>query len=200
MIALFPSKHYDVKVYPAVENYLISAEWSDQVPNGYGKLKLEQTGQKHIINGKSFTARKLTRNKWFETQDQIGYWDDFSKHIIAWQRITQQNTFCLTENGMLVLDSLAFLSNIEEDKYWLCAFLNSNLIFKWMRWNVHEYGESGFRLANQYVEVMPIPKPNNYKSEIEELLRNSDYKKLDSLIYRIYRLTNEEIAYIEDKI
>ena len=182
---------------------------SSQFPSIYAHLKqfeekLRNRGQCRYTSSGSPKPdyEYVGQHHWLELDNnpRKEYMDDFSKHIIAWQRITQQNTFCLTENGMLVLDSLAFLSNIEEDKYWLCAFLNSNLIFKWMRWNVHEYGESGFRLANQYVEVMPIPKPNNYKSEIEELLRNSDYKKLDSLIYRIYRLTNEEIAYIEDKI
>jgi site-specific DNA-methyltransferase (adenine-specific) len=80
------------------------------------------------------------------------------------QGITPENQFCLTDEGMVILDSMAFLSNIERHKYWLLAFLNSNLIYYRVKWNVHEYGNSGFRLSNQYVENIPIPKP---RTEIE---------------------------------
>ena len=75
IIALFPSQKYDIEDYPSVKEYLLSAEWSDEVPRGHGKEKLEQTGTEHIIDGIKFKARKSTGNKWFETQDQIGYWD-----------------------------------------------------------------------------------------------------------------------------
>ena len=59
LIATFPSRHYDIKEYPAVENYLLSI----------GKERLEQTGKEHIVNGQKIKARKKTNNKWFETQD-----------------------------------------------------------------------------------------------------------------------------------
>ena len=41
---------------------------------GYDKLK--QTGD--------IGSRKKTNNKWFETQDSIGYWEDFSKQKIVY--------------------------------------------------------------------------------------------------------------------
>ena len=74
VIALFPSRHYSIDDYPSVRDYLLSAEWSDKIPNGHGLEKLEQTGEHHTIDGVTFTARKKTSNKWYETQDQIGYW------------------------------------------------------------------------------------------------------------------------------
>ncbi|MDR1246975.1 MAG: Eco57I restriction-modification methylase domain-containing protein [Clostridiales Family XIII bacterium] len=74
LIALFPSQNYDIGNYSAVKEYLLSAEWSDNVPYGHGMERLEQTGKKYTIDGISFTARKKTGNKWFETQDQISYW------------------------------------------------------------------------------------------------------------------------------
>ncbi|MDR1422519.1 MAG: hypothetical protein LBI64_06625, partial [Coriobacteriales bacterium] len=75
IIATFPSRHYNIEEYPAIKTWLLSAEWSDEVPGGYGQLKLEQTGASHEIDGIKFKSRKKTGNKWFETQDQIGYWD-----------------------------------------------------------------------------------------------------------------------------
>ncbi len=69
LIATFPSRHYDIEQYPAVKDYLLS----------FGKERLEQTGKVYIVNGEKIKSRKKTNNKWFETQDSISYWDDFSK-------------------------------------------------------------------------------------------------------------------------
>ena len=48
---------------------------------GYDKLK--QTGD--------IGSRKKTNNKWFETQDSIGYWEDFSKQKIVYIEIMTDN-------------------------------------------------------------------------------------------------------------
>ncbi|WP_157970224.1 type IIG restriction enzyme/methyltransferase, partial [Albibacterium indicum] len=61
LIATFPSLKIDIECYPAVKQHLIDF--------GYDRLK--QTGDKG--------ARKKTNNRWFETQDSINYWEDFSK-------------------------------------------------------------------------------------------------------------------------
>jgi hypothetical protein len=37
------------------------------------------------------------------------------------------------------------------------AILNSKLIYKYVEMIVHQYGFTGFRLSNQYVEIMPLP-------------------------------------------
>lgn len=60
LIATFPSRHYDIELYPAVKSHLLS----------FGIERLEQTGKESIVK-----ARKKTNNKWFETQDSISYWD-----------------------------------------------------------------------------------------------------------------------------
>jgi hypothetical protein len=183
IIATFPSKKYNIDDYPAVRDYLLQ----------YGKKRLKQSGKPG--------ARKRTTHKWFETQDPIGYWDDFSKQVIAWQRITSKNQFCLTDEDMVVLDSMAFLSNIEKYKYWLLAFLNSNLIFYWIKWNVHEYGDNGFRLSNQYVEKIPIPEfDKRIENRLRILINEESYKEIDEIIYSIYRLDNEEIRHIKSNI
>ena len=65
LIATFPSRHYDIEMYPAVKKHLLS----------FGIERLEQTGKTHIVNGEKVKARKKTNNKWFETQDSISYWD-----------------------------------------------------------------------------------------------------------------------------
>ena len=181
IITTFPSLKIDIESYPAVKQHLLSF--------GYDRLK--QTGEKG--------ARKKTNNKWFETQDSISYWEDFYSQVLAWQRITKENQFCLTEKGMVILDSMAFISGIELYKYWLLALLNSKLIYAWVKWNVHEYGDTGFRLSNQYVQEIPIifPRDKEIEQEIITLLNKKQYYKIDNLIYILYGLSEEEITYIE---
>ena len=78
LIATFPSRHYDIDEYPAVKQYLLS----------FGIERLEQTGKTHIVNGEKMKARKRTNNKWFETQDNISYWDEIL--VVCFQCIFRQ--------------------------------------------------------------------------------------------------------------
>lgn len=199
LIATFPSRHYNIEDYQAVKEHLLT----------FGKERLEQTGKTYTLkNGEIVKARKKTNNKWFEVQDSISYWEDFFKPVIAWQRITQQNQFCLSKEGTVILDSMAFLSNIESYKEILLSVLNSKLIYFWMKTNVHEYGDTGFRLSNQYVEQIAIPQKIDVSIQeklsmlVNKLIssQNKDLEnKINQLVYKIYKLTDAEIAFIEEK-
>ena len=65
----------------------------------YCYQKLAQTGQYIEIAGQRIRlgsgdekARKKTSNKWFETQDSISYWDDFSKPKIVYQELCRRGS------------------------------------------------------------------------------------------------------------
>ena len=82
LIATFPSRHYDIEMFPAVKKHLLS----------FGIERLEQTGKTHIVNGEKVKARKKTSNKWFETQDSISYWEDFNlPKIVGEKFLTEAN-------------------------------------------------------------------------------------------------------------
>ncbi|MGV0945544.1 TaqI-like C-terminal specificity domain-containing protein, partial [Empedobacter falsenii] len=126
------------------------------------------------------------------------YMDDFNSQNIAWQRITQSNQFCLTEEKLIVLDSMAFISNIKHCENYLLAQLNSKLVFFWVKCNVHEYGNTGFRLSNQYVEKMPLIKFDlEYEQLFKKLISTNQLKTIDQIIYNMYNLSKEEIDFIE---
>ena len=139
------------------------------------------------------------------------YMDDFFEQVIAWQRITNENKFCLTEKGFVVLDSMAFISNFGNNKNLLLAILNSKLIMYWIKQNVHEYGDTGYRLANQYVEEIPICSKfdnnifNRLNELVEEIKNSSIHEKqilqdmIDNIIFELYKLSREEIEYIKNK-
>ena len=178
------AEHEFEKQYPAIYNRLLSY-----------KPILEKRNK----------AETGIRYEWYALQRCAAtYMDDFSKQVIAWQRITQKPTFCLTENGLVVLDSMAFLSNIK-DKYknWLLAVLNSDLIYFWVKTNVHEYGNTGFRLSNQYVEQISIPFLS--ETEMKQFIdiygidQYSD-KKIQDFIYKIYDISTDEQLFIKSTI
>ena len=90
LIGTFPALNLDIDQYPAIKNHLMS----------FGIEKLEQTGAKHIVNGEEIKARKKTSNKWFETQDQIGYYKEFAKPKIVYPEISSLFSFTYDESGL----------------------------------------------------------------------------------------------------
>jgi len=107
IITTFPSLKIDIESYPAVKQHLLSF--------GYDRLK--QTGDKG--------ARKKTNNKWFETQDSISYWEDFSKQKIIWKIIGNELAFCI-ENGNFMINNACYLLTGNHLEY-IVAFLNSKI-------------------------------------------------------------------------
>lgn len=118
LIATFPSRNYDIDDYPAVRDYLLS----------FGIDRLEQTGKKHVVDGLDVFARKKSNNKWFETQDSISYWDDFSKPKIVWGEISDKTKFALDEHGKYMTDVTTFFLLGGHLEFLLC-FLNSKNLY-----------------------------------------------------------------------
>lgn len=99
LIGTFPALNLDIDQYPAIKNHLLS----------FGIEKLEQTGAKHIVNGEEIKARKKTSNKWFETQDQIGYYKELTRPKIIFPNITTAFPFAYDENGVYPNDNNFFI-------------------------------------------------------------------------------------------
>ena len=201
LIATFPTLKVNINKYPAVKKYLKS----------FGK-KLHQSGETYIDkNGRKCKTRKLTGNKWYETQDQISYYPEFAKEKIVWQRITQCPTFCCVDKDVFILDSMAFFTGNKNLKYFT-SVLNSKIIEYYIEQIVHKYGDAGYRLSNQYVEIMPIPNVTIFNiKEIESLVdkilaakkNNPDAdttdleNQIDIMVYKLYDLTYTEACIID---
>ena len=64
----------------------------------------------------------------------------------------------------------------------LISILNSKLVYFWVDKNVHQYGITGYRLSNQYVEIIPIPQiPTNQQKTFEILVDFILFAKENSL-------------------
>ena len=178
LIATFPSRHYDIEQYPAVKDHLLS----------FGIERLEQTGKVHNVNGENIKARKKTTNKWFETQDSISYWEDFSKPKIIYPETTMGAFFAFDENGyfidktcfMLISNKAKFLQQILSCKLFEVAYRK---IFSSV-----ELGEHGYQYNKHALIKLPVP--------ISIPINGNKISDLD--IYKFYHLTKDEIIYIEN--
>ena len=193
LIATFPSCHYDIEKYPAVKKYLL----------GFGIERLEQTGKSHIVNGEKIKARKKTNNKWFETQDSISYWEDFSKPKILWKRVGSILRFCYNDNEALGLDSTCFAigNNIE----FVCCVLNTPMGHYLLK-DAPKTGTGDLLISVQAVEPIKLPSVTHelnieFKRLLEMMIANcSDdiENEISQKIFNLYGLSHEEQRYIEE--
>lgn len=192
LIATFPSRHYDIEQYPAVKEYLLS----------FGIERLEQTGKEHNVNGEKIKARKKTSNKWFETQDSISYWEDFSKPKMLWKRVGSILRFCYNDNETLGLDSTCFATgkNIE----FICCVLNSPMGHYLLK-DAPKTGTGDLLVSVQAIEPIQIPQVgletnSEFKKLLESLIKTdspSNEKEISRKVLKLYHLSLDEQSYIE---
>jgi len=206
MICTFPSRQYDIDDYPAVKQHLLT----------FGKQRLEQTGKKYIIDGATVSARKKTSNKWFETQDAISYWDDFSQPKIAFAETMRVHRtggadrfprFSYVDEGFFH-DKTSFIAT-GPDLMYVLAVMNSSVMNYYIHKNIAVLDTGGFLMQKIYVDMLPIPKASvalhdqiqALAEQVIELRRkNKDTSilenEIDEWVYMIFGFTDDEIAYI----
>ena len=170
IITTFPSLKIDIESYPAVKQHLLSF--------GYDRLK--QTGEKG--------ARKKTNNKWFETQDSIGYWEDFSKQKIMYSEIVREPQFYLDNKGEFFAEATSFImtgSNLE----YLYHLLHSKTITYFFKtfYAGGGLGGDGYRYKKVFLEKLPVPK---------DIIDINNENNIEKVVSQLYKLTEEEINYI----
>ena len=224
LIATFPSLHYDINNYPSIKKYLLSfaenilreagLNWvADNHLADFCKQKLSQTGKIIEIDGKMIKigkspekARKKTNNKWFETQDSISYWEDFSQPKIMYPNMTKYIPFYYDEKGFYQNDKSFMITG--KTVAYLTAFLNSSL-FKFCFLNNFPELQGGTReLRKIFFDKIPVL---HVSKEINELFIpkiidiQTDYTvqkaiEIDNMLFDLYNLSLEErsvIGFIE---
>ena len=138
------------------------------------------------------------RYEWYALQRWgANYWEDFSKQKIIWKIIGNELAFCI-ENGNFMINNACYLLTGNHLEY-IVAFLNSKPI-KWfsLQTNMNKTGVGDMQVGAQNISLFPIPMPKaQYEQEIINLLKISDYQKVEKLINEIYQLSEEEIIFIE---
>jgi len=202
LISTFPALKINILEYNAVKNYLEEF-----------RPKINQTGEAFInSSGKKEKSRKKTSNKWYETQDQIGYYQEFSKEKIIWKRIGSLLRFSYSDKEIFSLDSTCIATG-EKIKY-LTALLNSKLCQYQLSENAPRTGMGDLIISVQALEPLFVYYPNekeeilivDYLDKIIKLKQSdstadiSKYQRqIDLLVYKFYDLTYNEVKEIDDK-
>jgi len=126
------------------------------------------------------------------------YMEDFYKQKIVYQELTQGSSFVFDKNAEFFVSNTGYLITGTHLEY-ILAMLNSKFIETIFR-QIYSIslGSKGLRWLSQYIEKLPIIKPETETEQhIKELLQSRKYREIDNLIYKIYDLTEKEIEFIE---
>ena len=221
LIATFPARHYNIDEYPSVKEYLLSFaeeslrnsgnEWvADNHLADFCQQKLSQTGRFIEIEGKRIIigntpekSRKKTCNKWFETQDSIGYWEDFNKPKIIFQEIVQESQFCYDNKNMMCNDTGRII--VGKNLPYLLGVMNSKLFFFAVKtfYGGGVLGEQGIRMKHTFFEHFHCVTGNDkITSVVDALVKAPGNTLMDTFekeLYKQYGLTQDEIKFIESQ-
>ncbi len=198
IIATFPSLKVEIDKYPSIKNYLESF-----CP------KILQTGEEFINSeGKKDKTRKKTGNKWFETQDPIGFVDEFKKEKVIWKRIGSQLRFSYSNEELYCLDSTCIATG-EKIKY-LTGLLNSKVSHYQLFENAPKTGMGDLIISVQALEPLYVHYPdkeieNKIVNLVDQILtlkkQDKDTtvleKQIDVMVFKLYELMYEEVLVVE---
>ncbi len=198
IVSTFPALNIEIEKYKGVKKHLES-----YMP------KINQVGETFInSNGDIDKTRKKTGNKWFETQDQIGYHKELSKEKIIWKRIGSQLRFSYSDSEIYCLDSTCILTG-EKVKY-LTALLNSKLCNYQLFETAPRTGMGDLIISVQALEPLLVYYPTDkeqkkIESIVDEILKRKKAKQdtttlerdIDVLVYKLYELTYDEVKIID---
>ncbi|EAH7501468.1 class I SAM-dependent DNA methyltransferase [Campylobacter coli] len=184
--------------------------------NEYPALKVyfDEIGKNHKGKGKGLFDRDDKGITPYNLRN-CAYLEEFEKEKIVWAEMTNSPSFIYENNNFFINQTCYFL-NYKDNKY-LLGILNSNLIYSYMKNISSSLGEGAFRWIKQYIEKLPIPKINSKNKNIanelvnsvDEILKAKEQdknantqeleSKINSLVYKLYNLTEDEIKIIEGK-
>ncbi len=148
LVATFPARNYDINLFPAVRSHLLTfaaskleekkLDWvADNFLEEFCEQKLSQTnqfiqinGRRVVIDNKEEKSRKKTSNKWFETQDNISYWNEFSKQKVVYSEISTVMKATFVPPNWFINNKLYMITGNNGDLKIINAFLNSNIFTK----------------------------------------------------------------------
>ncbi|EOV7126919.1 class I SAM-dependent DNA methyltransferase [Campylobacter coli] len=148
------------------------------------------------------------------------YIEEFEKEKIVYPNMNKE-FIAFFDNEFFLLNQKCFIlshqSNNKKELLYLTALLNSNVNFYYFKQIGAKLGASGYEMSKIFVEKLPIPKINSKNQKLADELINLVDKilkakeqdknantqelenKINSLVYKLYNLTEEEIKIIEGK-
>ena len=186
--------------------------------NGYGKIPRIDIDdypavKKHLDSHWTEISKRSDKGDTPYNLRNCAYMDDFAKPKIVWADLARTGNAFIYDEECFTSPNTTYLiaSNDKLILKYLIGILNSKAILKYLDWISTKLDETGWRWFKQYVETFPVPSATALqKKEIAGLVdKILDVKKvnsiaetstleaqIDALVYRLYGLTNEEIAVV----
>lgn len=125
----------NLKEFPEVFDYL--EKYKNELENVYEAKK----GQK----------------QWYELR-KCSYYDSFEQRKIIWTRLSNVNSFAISENGEYSIDSTSFATGSNLEYY--CSILNSRIVYFYFKLGGVIWGKDGIKWFGDYFDRIPVLLPN----------------------------------------
>lgn len=186
---IFTRKGTNIDQYPAIKEYLL--KFKNELTPGIG--------------------RKKGNYNWFEIQDNTAFYKEFEKRKIIWTRLSNVNTFSISNHNEFTLDSSSFATYPESE--YLCGILNSSVVLFYFKLGAVIWGKDGIKWFGEFFDNIPIPaanseEKNKIKSIVNKILAikalNSEEDtrdlelEIDHIAYKLYGLNENEVKIIQE--
>ncbi len=194
------------KIYLKKEYDLKDSKWGLGIVTGNNKEKIHNIkteGSEPIFSGKNIVPYKLLPENqyiYYKREDfQQAAHDDIYRapEKLIYRFISRYPVFAYDNSGALALNSANIL--IPEIQGFsiktVMCFLNSEL-YKY----IYMVKFSDIKVLRSNLEELPFIKIDKKTDEfLQELLKAEDFTKINSVIYSLFSITDEEIKYIQKK-
>ncbi len=183
---IFTRRGIEIDSYPFVKEYLYKF---------YERLKPR--------NNNETEGRKPGPYKWYEIQDNVAYYQSFTKPKIAWGNLALNAQFSLIKDEYYINAPSAFISS---DSLSLLAILNSKLSDFYIKQLGVTRNGGYFEYKPMFIEQLPIPeltpKEDKALSNLAQSLINTPSDKIiensiNQVVYDLYDLSEEEKLYMD---
>ncbi len=191
---MFPSKQYNIDDYQSIKIVFIKV---------FGIGEYGEDWQKVCLNGETVKARKKRIDTGLKHKYSISYLDEFSKPKIIWIELSDESKFALCDD-LVPLNTVFFLTGNHLNH--ILGLLNSKLIHWYFTTCLGTSSGVGTNRWLKYT-IEQLPLVCHTDEDLSQLVaaRLSDKtnvsiceSKIDSLICKMYGLTQEECAYVID--
>ncbi|MBC3795176.1 class I SAM-dependent DNA methyltransferase [Spirosoma utsteinense] len=206
----------DIKRYqmPKTDKYLIFTRRGISINEYPSILKyLEQFKERLIPCPKDWKGEWKGRKKgsyaWYEIQDAVDYYSEFQKPKIFFQEISTYQAFSYDYAGIYPNKTLFV---IPDANLFLLGIINAKVVWFFLNQITPKIQGGALTLQGIYMRQVPIPsiiqeEQSLLESVVNQILTlkstNSTADtsvleaEIDRMVYRFYRLTEEEIAIVE---
>ena len=218
VIGFYPKLKLDIEDYPALKRHLLfyAREWlaaqghadiahDNEKMKEFGRLYLEQKGKVVVMDGQELKdasgqyikSRKKTAHKWYDTSDNIAFYEEFEKVKIAWGNLNNRAS-CTWMPEPMHINAPAVM--VTPGSKYLLAVLNSRLADFFMQTIAVVRNAGYYEYKPQFVKLIPIIEhpTEDEIARIEEFCdralagEKEAEDEIDDLLALMYGLTPEE--------